>query len=421
MQRQIIRLVLSCCCCWLLFSTAAGQEWARFRGPNGTGVSNAKTIPVRWSESDYNWKIKLPGIGHSSPTLWGKRLFILSADPDKATRYVLCYDANSGKQLWRRDYPSEPHHLHIRSSFASCTPAVDDERVYIAWSTPAETTFKAFTHDGDEEWSLDLGTWTSQHGFGTSPVLYKDLVILSNSQQARQLKPGQKPGKSFVMAFDKRTGEERWRTSRVSANVCYSVPFIRKSQDGTDELICINTGNGMFSLDPNTGKENWSIDAFKMRTVGSPIAAGGLIFGSTGSGGGGNYVVAVRPGKNPEIVYEIKQAAPYVPCMLAKGETVFLWYDKGVATCINARTGQPYWGPKRIGGGFSGSPVLVDDKIYCIDEDGVVVVLAADTSEFRVLAKNPLGEASRSTPAVAGGRMYLRTYSHLISIGGARL
>lgn len=424
-MRQLVLLA------FVVFATQlSAQEWTRFRGPNGTGVARSASVPLKWSEKDYNWKADLPGIGHSSPVLWGDKIFLLSADPESATRYVLCYDTKSGQQNWMRTFKSKTHHLHVRSSFASSTPAVDADRVYVAWSTPEETLLKAFDHAGEDVWSLDLGRWQSMHGFGTSPIVYQDLVILHNSQQADQLDPGEKPGESSMMAFDRVTGKQQWQTPLRSAVVCYSVPFIYQPPNGGEpELVCTSTGNGMFSLNPLTGKENWSLnELFKMRTVASPILAGGLIFGSTGSGSySGNYVVAVRPGKTPELAYELssksKFKAPYVPCYLAKDDMIFFVYDRGYVGCVDAASGKVHY-LERIGSdstgapaNFSGSPILVDDRIYVIDEDGVVFVIAADKT-FQVLAQNPLGDASRATPAVAGGQMFLRTYSHLISIGG---
>jgi outer membrane protein assembly factor BamB len=257
------------------------------------------------------------------------------------------------------------------------------------------------------------------HGFGTSPIVYGNLVILFDSQQATQLRPGDKPGRSAMLAFDRRTGSEVWRTERVSTVACYTVPCIFEPPGGPPELIGYSNGDGMFSLDPLTGRQNWALDIFDKRTVSSPVIAGGLLFGSTGSGGGGNYVAAVRPGTQPELVYKIERLAPYVPTCVARGDLMFLFYDKGIVTCFNARDGKEYW-HQRLDTAFSGSPVLVRDKLYCIDEGGVVIVLAAD-KEFHELARNPLGESSRSTPAVAGGRMYLRTLSHLICVGGDRL
>jgi outer membrane protein assembly factor BamB len=407
----------------LTSATADAQEWTRFRGPNGTGASEASTIPVKWTEADYNWKVKLPGLGHSSPAIWGDKVFVLSADPDSATRYMLCYNVADGSQAWSREFKSEPHHLHTRSSYASSSPAVDADHVYVGWSTPAETTFKAFNHDGSEAWSLNLGRWVSQHGFGASPILYEDLVILHNSQQANELKEGVKPGESFMMAFKRDTGKEVWRTPLVSINVCYSVPFIYSPEGGADELVCISTGNGVFSLDPKTGEKNWAVEGvFKMRTVSSPITAGGHIFGTTGSGAySGNYVAAIKPGKPAEIAYELKNSgtfkAPYVPSLIAQGDAVFCLYDKGFAACFDAPTGKIHW-LARTEAAFSGSPIRVRDRIYCMDEDGVCWVIAADDKEYKLLAKNDLGEPSRSTPAVSGGKLFLRTFSHLICVGG---
>lgn len=417
-MRRLAACVLLVASCWIISSAAApAQDWTRFRGPNGAGVSNAKGIPATWTEADYNWKVKLPGIGHASPVLWGEKIFVLSADPQTATRHVLCYSATDGTKLWQRDFASTPHHLHNRNSYASSTPTCDAERVYVAWSTPEKVTLMALDHSGNTVWDLNLGPWTSDHGFGTSPVLYKDLVLLSNNQQAEQLNAGQTPGKSFLMAFDAKTGEQRWSTPRVSVRPCYSAPFVYEPAGGKPELICTSTAEGIYSIDPETGKENWKItDGFTMRSCNSPIVADGLILGTNGSGAGANVLVAVRPGTQPELAYQLKQSIPYVPCLVAKDGLMFLFYDKGVASCLDVKTGTEHW-RERLGPGYSGSPVIVDDKVYCISEEGTVRVLAA-SKKFQVLGEIPLGEDSRSTPAVSNGRMYLRTNSQLFSIGG---
>jgi outer membrane protein assembly factor BamB len=272
----------------------------------------------------------------------------------------------------------------------------------------------ALNHDGQTVWSQDnLGPCVSMHGFGGSPMLCQDLVILCNEQDKEQENPTQT---SSVMAFDRLTGQPRWTTPRMSTSVSYSVPCLRRTGDQT-ELICCSTAHGIFSLDPDTGTENWSIDVFTMRTVSSPVLVGDLIFGSTGSGQGGNYVVAVRPGDKPQVAYKVEQPAPYVPTPVARGDLIFLWADAGIVTCLNATDGRLHW-RQRVGGNYSGSPVRVADRLYCVSERGEVVVLAAE-KEYRLISRNPLGEESRSTPAVADGRMYLRTDSHLFSLGGA--
>ncbi len=401
----------------MLAPTRSGaQDWTRFRGPNGTGVSDANSIPVRWTSADYQWITELPGVGHSSPVAWGDRVFLMSADPQDATRYVMGIDAHSGDILWQRTYPSTSHHLHARNTFASSTPAVDKDRLYVAWSTPSQVTLRALDHDGKNVWTRDLGTWVSQHGFGTSPIVYEDLVILVNSQQSERLEPGQQPGKSQVMAFDRETGGLRWSTPRTTGSVSYSTPCIYQGADGVPELIGCNTGDGIYSLDPLTGKPNWSSNVFKMRTVASPIVVGDLVMGSNGSGGGGNYLAAVQAGSGKQVYDAVKQAA-YVATPITYGDLVFTYFDRGIVQCFDAHSGKKIW-LERLSSGFSGSPVRVRDKLYCIDEEGVVIVLAADR-QFKELARNPLGQRSRATPAVSGGRMFLRTESQLICVGGA--
>ncbi|MCA9083489.1 MAG: PQQ-binding-like beta-propeller repeat protein [Planctomycetaceae bacterium] len=416
--------VMACACA---LSSTFGSEWTRFRGPNGTGVGSGDHIPSEWTEKDLNFKTALPGgSGCSSPVVWDNKVFVLSADPADATRYVVCVDGTSGEILWQKPYKSDAHHLHTRNTYASCTPAVDEERVYVAWSTPTETTLKALNHSGEEVWSKNLGRWQSQHGFGTSPIVYRDLLILHDSQQAKQLKEGEEPGESFMLAFNRKTGEEVWRTPLESVNVCYSVPFIYTPADGgPDELVCTSTGNGIFSLDPNTGRPNWAVNdsLFSMRTVSSPVEAGGLIFGSNGSGGySGNYIVAVKPGATGGLAYKLQNSsqfkAPYVPCLIADGSLLFCLYDRGFASCIDAETGKVHW-IERTSADFSGSPVRIGNRIFCTDEKGVVWVIAAST-EYKVLGRNDLGEECRSTPAVANGRLYLRTNGHLISVGGRK-
>lgn len=405
--RHVLPCALAVLLALALAPWCAAQEWTRFRGPNGSGLSQATTVPAQWSDSDYNWKIELPGIGHSSPVIWGHKLFLTSADEQNAERIVLCIDTESGRTLWERRFASQAHHKHLRNSFASSTPAVDELHVYLCWTTPDEYTLLALDHDGRDAWKLDLGPFESQHSGGTSPIVYEDLVILNNDQD----------GPSFLVAVDRRSGEIRWKAPRDSAVVAYSTPCVL-SREGRDELIFNSQAHGISSIDPLTGKTNWEMKVFDKRSVSSPIVAGGLVFGTCGSGGGGIYVAAVRPGPEPELAYKITEGGTYVPSVVAKDDLLFIVGDKGIASCSRLATGETVW-RERLGGNFSGSPVIVNDKLYAIAEDGTVVVLSA-SENFAILGQMPLGEDSRSTPAVAGGRMYLRTYSHLFSIGGTK-
>ncbi len=219
-----------------------GQEWTRFRGPNGTGVSPSGSIPAEWTESTIQWKAPLPGVGHASPVVWDDRIFLLSADADSATRYVICLSTIDGRPLWQRDFPSESHHLHVRNSFASTTPAVDESQVYVAWSTPAQTTLMALDHAGQLIWERDLGPFASQHGFGTSPMLFEDLVILC-VQQRKPEEDGPQTETSFVIAVDRSSGQTRWQTPRRSEVVSYSTPCLYERPGHPAELIVLQYGS----------------------------------------------------------------------------------------------------------------------------------------------------------------------------------
>ncbi len=398
----------------VLVLSAVAQEWTRFRGPNGTGLSEAKTIPTRWAESDFNWKVALPGAGHSSPVLWGDKVFVTSADERRMQFIVLCLNTKDGGILWRKEFPFTPHRKHANNTFASSTPAVDAERVYVNRTEPAHNVLIALDHRGELVWEADLGTHQTQHSGGPSPILHDGLVVLANEQD----------GDSFLIAVDARTGDTRWKTPRRSGNsaASYSTPCVYQPKDGKPVLIFNSEMHGISAIAPDTGKVVWEFaGAFDKRSVSSPVIAGDLLIGSCGSGGGGNYVIAVRPGDptrggKAERAYEIRRSAPYVPTSVYVSDRLFLWSDAGIVSSVAASTGEVKW-QERVGGNFFGSPVWVDGRLFCVSRTGEVVVVAA-SDQFEVLARNPLNELTHSTPAVSGGRMYIHTTHHLISVGG---
>ena len=395
-------------------SQAGAQEWPRFRGPSGAGISNTTTVPIKWTEKDYNWKVKLPGVGHSSPVLWGGRIFLTCADTRTAKRMILCLGTADGSVIWQRDYSSRVYRHHRDNSFASSTPAADADGVYVTWTTPDEVTLLALNHNGHEKWRRNLGPFKSMHGSGTSPVIFEDLIVLANDQK----------GKAFLIAVDRKTGQTRWQVERRSGLTPASTPCVYSPEGGAPELIFTSTAHGITSLDTNSGRTNWEVeDVFLDRCVGSPVFVQGLIIASYGFGNRGTRLVAVRPGSKdkkvePKLVYDVTKSVPLVPTPLVKDDLLFLWADDGHVTCVHVATGKQIW-RERVGGSFYGSPVCVNDRLYCISKKGDVVVLAA-SDEFQLLARVPLGELSYSTPAVSNGVMYIKTYSHLISVGGKK-
>jgi len=404
--------------------TNTAQEWTRFRGPNGTGISHAKTIPTKISDADINWKVELPGTGHSAPVLWGDRLFLTSTGDKSGGLYVLCLNAKEGQLIWRRDFSLTPFPRHELNSFAASTPTVDAERVYVVWNEPEHYLLTALDHDGKTVWQRDFGPFVSQHGCGTSPVLYMDKIVLGNDQDDQKfVKESPRSGKSFIVAADAKTGKTIWQTPRRSAVVAYSTPCVYEPKNGQPALIFNSQAHGISALDPESGKVQWEYDqAFDKRTVSSPLIAGDLILGSCGSGAGGNFVTAVRAGdhargKPPELAYQMKKSAPYVTTGMVVDDLVWFWSDSGILTCLKASTGDLRY-QERVGGNFFGSPVWVDGRLFCVSTSGELVVAEA-SDKFNILHRYPLNELCHSTPAVAGGRMFVRTEKHLWSIGGA--
>ncbi|MCX6924567.1 MAG: PQQ-binding-like beta-propeller repeat protein [Verrucomicrobia bacterium] len=393
-----------------LLPEGVAQEWTRFRGPNGTGISPAKTIPTTWTDKDFNWKLPLPAVGHSSPVVWGDKVFFTTGDDQTKQVSVYGVHAVDGQVLWQKSFPIAPHHKNSYNTFASGSPAVDQHRVYVCWSSPAHYTLMALTHDGRTVWERDLGPFASQHGGSASPIVYEDKVVLGKEQD----------GESFLIAVDAATGKTRWQTPRKSLETTYVTPCVYQPQEGPPVFIFSSHAEGVTAIDPGDGKVLWELgDVFDKRVVSSPIMAAGLIIGTCGSGGGGNYLSAVRPGsaaKKLEVVYTIKKSAPYVPTSVCVGERLFLWSDGGIVSCVQASSGEVKW-QERVGGNYFSSPLWVDGRLFCVSTKGEVVVVEA-SDRFQLLARNPLGEVTHSTPAVAGGRMYIHTTKSLISVGG---
>lgn len=404
-------------------TSAEDGQWPRFRGPGGAGISDTTTIPVQWTEKDYNWKVKLPGVGHSSPVVWEKRVYVTCGERETAKRTVLCLDTADGHALWRRDHPSRTFQQNPENSYATATPAADAEGVVVTWTTPDEVTLLALDLEGQEVWRRSLGPFVSMHGTGSSPVIMGDVVVLSNEQGdlGTMNRPAGSAPKSFVIGVERKTGQTRWQLSRRSALAVYATPCVRQGDGGRTELVFTSTSHGFTAVDPASGKVLWESDDVLKECVGSAVVAPGLVLSGDAFQMRGGHFVAVRPpsgeqGAKATVAYEIQKPVPRVPTALVKDGRLFLWYDDGNVACHNVLTGQLLW-RERAGGQFYGSPVCVNNRLYCIAKNGDVVVLAA-SDKYEPLARVPLGEPSFATPAVAHGVMYLRTRSQLFSLGG---
>ncbi|MFP6667587.1 MAG: PQQ-binding-like beta-propeller repeat protein, partial [Pirellulales bacterium] len=301
-----------------------------------------------------------------------------------------------------------------RVLFRSNTPTVDADHVYVVWQSNERATLEALTHAGKPVWTYDLGPFKGGHGPAGSPIVFEELVIFCNDHE----------GLSFLLGIDRITGRQRWKVARTGRRACYTTPCVFRSGGGVAQLIFTHSYQGITSVNPASGEKNWEImpfGTFKQRAIGSPIVAGGLVIGSSGFTTAERNVVAVRPTSDGSVmsvseVYRVTKYAPHIPTPLAYRGLMFLWDDRGIVVCAELETGKEVW-VKRVGGTFYGSPICVDGKLYCADRNGNVVVLAA-SREYRLLGRNPLGEPTCATPAVANGVLYLRSDSHLFSIGG---
>lgn len=397
--RRCIAVVLGCLA--VSIAATAGEDWTRFRGPDGAGTSDLKGVPTHWTAADYEWILNLPGKGHSSPVIWEKLLFV-STGEETGQRTLHCLNASTGETIWKDSIQLEANHLHKKNSYASGTPAVDGQRVFVVFADEKKYTLLAYRFNGERLWSQDLGAFSSQHGQGVSPIVFQGKVIVPDDQM----------GPSKVVALDAETGKTVWSTERRFRRTSYSTPIV-VDVAGKDQLICLCGATGLSGLDLATGEELWYSGELPMRTVASPIYGSGLLFATCGSGGRGKLMVAVDPKENGKVHAERSQNLPYVPTPLVHEGYLYLWNDDGIVCCVDLSGdfSENVW-RERVGGTYSGSPVVIDGKLYCISEDGEIAVVDAKPV-FKQYGKSPLGDESYGTPAVGNGRVYFRGFHTL--------
>lgn len=406
------------------------QNWPQWRGPEANGISQEVGVPLRWgSVENILWKVKLPGRGMSTPIIWEDRVFITSQigngvvevssaryegparSKQPATLVLQSFDREKGRLLWEHRFEAEEplppvHEFH---NLSSPSPVTDGERVYFWFGTGQ---LFAFTLDGSLVWSRSLGKDYSPYllhwGHGSSPVLYKNtLILLCDHEPA-----------AFLLALDRRTGKEVWKVSRGKGLRAYSTPFLMPHGDGY-ELI-VNSNPRLDAYNPETGEHLWHADGDCRVPIAMPVSAQGILYATRGYNSG--PYMAIRPGgrgdvTNSHVIWRKPTGAPYVSSFLYYQGLLYLATEVGVVRCIDPETGETVW-TERIGGNFSASPVGVDGRIYLLNEEGETVVLQAGR-KYNVLARNALNEVCRASPAVSRGRIFIRSEEHLYAIGPA--
>lgn len=386
-------------------ASGAENQWPCFRGPTGQGIAIDKKFPLNWSQTEnIIWKAELSGRGNSSPVIWENRIFITSASDDGKTRELFCYNRSNGELFWKNAAPTPKtiEKIYWKNSYASSTPVTDGERIITFFGNSG---IVCFNMDGDLQWTQNLGDFTTMHGTGTNPVMYKDKIILIQDQNNAE---------SVYVALNKFTGEILWKQKRESV-MGWSSPIIVRVGDH-DELI-YNGSHNVMGYNPDTGEQIWTLNGSTKEAVPMIVSGGGLFFSVSGRNG---TIMAIRPGGKGDItdthlVWLNERGGPHVPSPAYYKDRLYIVNDTGIATCLNALTGETVW-RERLKGRFSMSPVLVGDKLIVTNENGFTTILKSG-DKFEVLAQNDLAEETLSTPAVLGGRVYIRTALHLYCIG----
>lgn len=398
----------------LLLATATAvraDDWPQFRGPDGQGHSAERGLPLEWSESrNVIWKTIVPGLGWSSPVVAGGRVWLTSAVESRGLSLrALAFDVETGREVVNVEVfrlPSTPL-LNPKNSRASPTPIIEGDRVYVHFGADGTA---ALTTSGEVVWTVRF-PYESQHGNGGSPALIGDLLILSCDGSSD----------AFVVAVDKRTGKVRWKTARRQPfDQAYSTPLVIRTGD-RDQVISVGAYRAG-AYDPQTGREIWRVgyhDGFS--NVPRPVYGHGLVYIATGFQE--PSLLAVRADGTGDVTrthvaWTLRRSAPLTPSPLLVGDELFIVNDVGIASCLDARTGETYW-RQRIPGNYSASPLFADGRIYFLSEEGVATVITPG-KEFRVLAANTLDGTTLASMAVSDGSIYIRSDRHLYRLGSPR-
>ena len=420
-------------------SSSAGN-WPQWRGPDGSGISTEKNLPAEWNTNkNIKWKTPIDGRGHSSPIVWENKLFLTTAvegevvpdakavkhmiegkeflHPDsigankKHTFKVIALNRDNGKILWQAvAFEGTPYDdRHRKSSYAASTPATDGKMVYAFFGSEG---LYAYDFNGKLAWKADLGKiGTVGMGTGTSPILFEDLVIVQADEENATA--------SFIVAFDKKTGKEVWKTPR-KVQVSWSTPLLVKTAKRA-ELITSGT-ESIISYDPKTGKELWTHKGVESNAIPSPVANNDMVY--LVAGFPAKIALAIRLGGSgdltgtPNVPWKYTKGTAYVPSPILYGDYLYLTTDRGILTCIDAKTGEVKYEGGRIPvpATFTASPVAFDDKILLTSEDGDTFIVKAGP-KHEIIGTNSVGEPVYASPAIADGRIFIRGEKNIYCIG----
>lgn len=425
--------------------SVSAENWPNWRGPASTGVSPESSLPVRWSDTDnIAWRATIRGLGISSPIVWGDSVFVTSQVGSGVARsgprlvqgedaadageralggaatgaiargtattafLVSAFDKASGRKLWEYELPAEGTlpEVHEKHNLATPSPVTDGQRVY-AWFGTGQ--FIALDMSGKLVWKRNLteyGAFNINWGHGSSPVLYKGMLILLCYHNSPA---------SYILALDAATGTNKWKADSTGG-LSYSTPFVIETPGGP-ELI-VNSGEGVSGHNLTNGEKLWYINETNRFPIPVATQQDGIIFLSRGYRSG--PYMAIRPGgkgdvASSHVVWKVPTGAPYISSIVQYNGLIYMIGDVGVATVVDAKTGERVW-QERIGGVYSASPIAGDGKVYFFAENGETIVLSAGRAPD-ILARNKIDARVLGSPAISGGRMFIRADNTLFAIG----
>jgi outer membrane protein assembly factor BamB len=437
-------LIIAACCA---SAASITSNWPSFRGPQASGVSEGQNLPDRWdgvSGENVKWKRSIPGLAHSSPVIWGDRLYVTTAisslpnatfkhglygEGDASTDLsihqwkVYCLDKRSGKVVWERiafeGVPKQKRHM--KSTYASSTPVTDGKRVIAFFGSQGLYCYDA---NGKLLWKrdlgkLDLGAYDApeyEWGTASSPIIYKNKAIVQCDTQKED----------FLLAVDIQTGEIVWKAERDELP-SWGTPTIYPGPNRVE--LVTNASNYIRGYDPETGKELWRLGGSSKITAPTPVFSEDLIVVASGrrpeapifvirAGATGDITLSGGLSSSDQIAWSRQQRGPYMPTPLIYGGYLYILANQGIFDCYELRTGKESY-RQRIahqGGGFSASPTAADGRIYLPSEDGDIFVVKSG-KDFALLSTNPMGERLMATPALSDGTMFVRGEHNLFAIG----
>ena len=394
------------------------QDWPQWRGPKLDGTSSEIDLPLSWSESKgVAWKTEIPGKGHSSPIVMNNRIFLTSCIEETGERLVLCLHKETGKILWTQSpLKAKLEPIHRLNSYASATPASDGKLVFTTFLDHPH--MRVFCHDleGKLVWEAKPGTLLSKHGFCSSPILFRDTIILNGDQD----------GEGYLIAYEKESGKVRWRIERPNKTRSYCTPFlVTDPRDSSITQLVLSGSKCVAGYDAATGKQLWIHQGPTEQYVASLVHSNGILFLSTGFPE--YHLMGLRTDSRGDITGTDRVAwhiphsengpkgASYVPSPIATKDLFFVVSDPGWLGCIEAGTGKRLW-MNRLGKHHSASPILAEKRIYFPDDEGTTWVVEAGR-EFKVLARNKLPDEIYASPAASNKQLYIRGRKYLWSVG----